>query len=266
MFFMRSFMAFAVMIGMVTPVNAGRLGQCVRCVANSGASFHLWTMQSGSLLYCEQRGLNSGGDGDPLLCDATAQVGRRGPQNDPFNRCTAGSPNHQVWIGGENNDLIVVGASLQAGTLYRLQDGEDLGCGSDVQSSRYITAVRYGERRDILDIFAVRRDQSIRRETFRIQDGRDQPFLVAGNYVARLVGVYRDIVVMYGFHDRSEIISHQVRIQDGRDHTIVPLSGSATDFGLVYGNHDDVRVRFCFSNGRWRQSAESRNGSFPDRC
>lgn len=255
---------FLLAISLPRTGEAGRLGICKRCVTDSGIVAHLWTMSPNSFNFCESKQMNDGGDGDPRICDGNAGVARKGSQNDPFNICNYGNPTHQIWIGGENGDLIVVGNDFASGRFIPLRDGEDLNCGEDVKSSSGISAVRFGRRRDLLNIYAKDASGTITEHHFRLQDGRDHGFEVGLQFVARRYGRRGDLIAAYGVNPDGTITEHHERIQDGRDHSITIFN--ATDFGVTYGRNNDVRGRFCFSGGKWKVFLGRRDGGFPSSC
>lgn len=253
------------MLSLVSTAYAGRLGSCVRCVTDSGIEAHLWSMgDNNKRTFCSGKNMNFGGDGQPSSCDSTAGVLRKGSQNDPFNRCTHGNPAHEIWVGGEQNDLIVIGDTFASGEFIGMRDGQDLSCGKDIKSSQTISAVRYGRHRDILDVYARGSSGNFIRNIYRIQDGRDQEFQVGATYVVRRYGRKGDLIAMYGAKADGGIVQHSARIQDGEEHALTVLT--ATDFGVTYGRNDDVRGRFCFANGGWKQVLGWRDGNFPPSC
>lgn len=183
---------------------------------------------------------------------ANAQAFRNGATNDPFWKCDTGGNRHEVWIGGENRDLIVLGelgSSVSSGVLFRVQDGHGYVCGSDVVSGQNFTALRYGNRRDIVDIFIHSGSNRFQRNTDRIHDGRKHGMVVGQNYVARLYGNHKDILKLYGIKSDGTIVTKARFINDGREHILKWLS--STDVGLTYGRNKDINVRFCFDGKRW---------------
>ena len=248
------FLLTAIALGTV-PAIAG--SECLECKGPYGLTYQVWGNR------CPQNTTHTN-TLTPLSCGVETLKG------DPFFECTASNPNHKTWVGGSNSDLIAIATasgSLGSATVFRLQDGTDLGCGADVQQRSHFTAVRYGNNRDILDIYAMTPESILLRSTFRIQDGYHHGLVVGDNYVARLYGAHKDIIRAYFIRSNGIVVqSDEFRIQDGRDHQIVPLTGSTTDFGIIYGNNDDVRARVCFLKGEWKIKLNQRDGTFPASC
>ena len=90
--------------------------------------------------------------------------------------------------------------------------------------------------------------------------------------VAVVHGVHHDVLSLYGISQGTMKISYQ-HLVDGpitvQKFERTNRSGVLEDsFLLTFGVHHDVRQRFCWmpSSGKWRQSAETRNGSQPLTC
>lgn len=239
---------------LLLPTSA--FAECLECKGPYGITYDVW------------------GDRCPVNTTHTATLapqycGIETRNNDPFTECSASSPNHRTWVGGNNNDLIVISqpdGDLQSGTFFRLQDGRGLACSADVQQRSRFTSVRYGVHRDILDIYVPTPDGAIVRSTFRLQDGRHHGIIVGDNYIARLYGNHKDLLAAYYIQESGTVVEKHWRQPDGRDHQITPLAGSTTDFGFIYGNNDDVRARVCFRNGQWLMRDNQRDGTFPTDC
>ena len=235
------------------PAFAGKLGVCKRCVSESNIEAHLWTRGDGSLGFCSGHNMNDGGDGDPRLCDVQAGVSRFGPQNDPFWRCGINASSHGAWVGGENDDLVVLSPDsndIRGGTLYRIQDGDGYRCGPDFASGDNFSILKRGENRDVIDLWISDGQGGFRQETDRLQDGEFHALIAGQNYAAVLYGNNKDILRIYGISSDGAVIEKAQLIDNGQDHTIHKLSD--TDFGITYGENNDVRLRFCFTGTKWR--------------
>ncbi len=258
--------------------NAGRLGVCYKCeysVYGQTLEVYNWSGENtvGSNLDITGRA-KCGGGATPAntsrapaqLCDANAGI-LRWSNNDPFDPpCSNDSGNHKFHLGGENMDLVVVveqGDDFRSGTFYRVQDGLNFSCGNDVHGGSNFSSLRYGRLRDLLDIYVVQSDGVVR-HTYRIQDGQQHQVVSTPTSVGRVYGRSRDVITLYHVGPDGSITTLDgVRIRDGAGYALHPLGN---DFGVVYGNNHDVRGRFCFENGAWKQQLGSRNGSFPASC
>lgn len=138
---------------------------------------------------------------------------------------------------------------MSSGAFFRIQDGDEYVCGRDVVSGQNFTALRYGNHRDLVDIFIHAGPNSFKRNTDRIQDGRGHGMAVGQNYVARLYGNHKDILKLYGIKADGTIVTKARLINDGRGHIMQRLSN--TDVGLTYGRNKDINVRYCFDGNRW---------------
>lgn len=249
-----------------TALEAGRLGSCKRCVTNSGIEAHLWT-NGGTFQFCEGQNMNDGGDGNTTLCDAQAGIFRLRATNDPFWKCGTNASNHTIWIGGENADLIVVGKSandINAGTFYRLQDGDEYRCGLDVASGSNFSVVKYGKNRDLLDIYVHDGNNGFARTTDNIFDGKWHAIEVGSNFVARLYGNNKDIIKLYGVRSNGKIEVKAAGIFDGRGHILHKLG--PTMAGLTYGRNKDIRVTYCFTGSHWRYGYAGIGAAYTKSC
>lgn len=187
--------------------------------------------------------------------------------SDTFDPCSNSGSNYTAWIGGRKEDLLVIsraGRPVHEGTLHRIQDGGKLKCEADVFPRKDFLAVRYGRKRDILDVFLRRSGVKFTRKVFRIQDGNNHGVVVTSRSIGRLYGENRDVISLYGIGEGGLIgLLNGVRIKDGTNYSLVPLGD---DIGVVYGRKKDVRGRFCFVDGAWRRRLGSRDGSFPESC
>lgn len=250
-FFLFAFLA--IMVIAQGPAHAGKLGVCKRCVTDSNIEAHLWTRGDGSLGFCSGLNMNDGGDGDPLLCDAQAGVVRFGQQNDPFWRCGINASSHGAWVGGENDDLVALSPeydNIRAGKIYRVQDGDGYRCGLDFVSGDNFSILKRGKNRDVIDLWVSDGQGGFRQDTDRLQDGKFHALIAGKNYAAVLYGQNKDILRIYGIRANGSVIEKAKLINDGREHTIHKLSD--TDFGITYGQNDDVRLRFCFTGSKWQ--------------
>ncbi|SDU19113.1 hypothetical protein [Stappia sp. ES.058] len=254
----------AFVISTNAPAEAGRLGKCVKCVSNAGPAIDTWDMGN-PLGGCGL--LNSGGDGIPALCDANMGIVRGGPLNDPFWRCSTRSSRFNTWIGGEDKDLIIVGddqSDISKGTLFRIQDGDEYDCEVDVFTGRNHSVLRYGKDNDIFDIF-TRNSTGFVRHTYRIEDGQGHGIVSGDNIVGRLYGRHKDILALYGIADDGTVTEWRRGFFDGRGQGMELLGPS--DIGLVYGNDNDIRVRFCFDGQTWKFGPHIGFGQpFPATC
>ncbi|WP_156884468.1 hypothetical protein [Stappia stellulata] len=244
-----SLIAFSVFLAFAPlSSHAGRLGKCVKCASDAGPQIDTWDMGN-PLGGCGL--MATGGDGDPRLCDANMGIVRGGPMNDPFWQCSTGSSSFTTWIGGEDKDLIIVGedkSNISSGTFYRIQDGDEYDCGVDVFTGKNHTVVRYGRDNDIFDIFTKKPD-GFSRNTYRIEDGDGHGLVSGDNVVGRLYGNHKDIIALYGISDDGTVSEWRRGFFDGRFHGMELLGPS--DVGLIYGNDNDIRVRFCFDGKSW---------------
>lgn len=258
--------------------HAGRLGVCYKCEYESYGQIlevYSWSGEDviGTNLDITGRVKCGGGQvpknvsrAPAARCDATAGI-MRWSNNDPFDpACSNGAGNHKFHLGGENLDLVVIveeGGTFRSGTFYRVQDGKDYSCGGDVAGGSNFSTLRYGRYRDLLDIFVVT-ESGVKRNSYRIQDGRRHQVVSTPTSVGRLYGVNKDVITLYHVGSDGNITAlNSVRIKDGRGYALHPLGN---DIGVVYGRNHDVRGRFCFENGAWKQLLGSRNGRFPESC
>ncbi|MEL6652958.1 MAG: hypothetical protein AAFQ87_19320, partial [Bacteroidota bacterium] len=264
--------------------RAGRLGVCYKCeyeaygqtleVYNwSGANVGALATKPGVALDISGRA-KCGGGATPKntsrapahLCDAAAGI-LRWSNNDPFDPpCPNGSGNHEFRLGGENMDLVVVvenGDTFRSGTFFRVQDGKNYSCSRDVGGGRTFSSLRYGRYRDLFDIYVVKED-GVHRNSYRIQDGKNHQIVSTPTSVGRLYGENRDVITLYHIAPSGTVTTLDgVRIKDGRGYALHPLGN---DIGVIYGRKHDVRGRFCFESGAWKQLLGSRDGSFPASC
>lgn len=231
----------------------GKLGVCKRCVTESGIVANIWTRGDPSLGFCQGLNMSDGDRGDPLLCDAQAGVYRFGSMNDPFFPCGINSSNHGAWIGGENDDLVVLSPDpddIGAGKLYRIEDGKGYRCGPDFVSGSNFSILKRGNYRDVVDLWVSDGSGSFRQETDRLQNGRYHALIAGQNYAAVLYGENKDILRIYGIRPNGTVDERANFINDGKQHTITKFSD--TDFGITYGQNNDIRVRFCFNGQKWQ--------------
>lgn len=274
---------FVIFLAIAGHANAGRLGVCYKCEYKvygqiletynwSGATGAGATKPGVALDISGRTKCGGGATPDKVsrapaqLCDAAAGI-LRWSNNDPFDPpCSNGSGNHKFHLGGENMDLVVVieqGDDFRSGTFYRVQDGERYSCGDDVRGGMNFSTLRYGRNRDLLDIYVVR-DDGVHRHTYRIQDGAHHQIVSTPTSVGRVYGRNRDVITLYHVGaDGSITTLDGVRIRDGGGYALHPLGN---DIGVVYGRKHDVRGRFCFESGAWKQLLGSRDGSFPASC
>lgn len=248
------------------PAFAGKLGQCKRCVTDSGIEAHLWS-KGASFGFCQSLGLNDGGDGNTTLCDAQAGIHRWQPTNDPFSRCaTNKTDGHTAWVGGEKDDLVVISptTNLNDGNFFRVQDGERYRCGLDMASGTNFTALKFGNYRDLLNIY-VRNSSGdfYPRIQDRLQDGRYHALEVVEDAAALLMGNNKDILRLYGVKSNGQIVVRAALINDGRGHILNKLGN---DFGLTYGRNKDIRVRYCFTGTKWRYGYNGIGAPYPNSC
>ena len=264
-------LVIVVLANIGSPVEAGKLGQCKRCVNDNGIEAHLWTRDHlHNLGFCQSLGMNDGGDGDPALCDYQAGVSRWTETNDPFSRCATNASNHSAWIGGEKDDLIVLSPeqdnlNADGAEDFRVQDGDGYRCRLDFASGQNFTALKFGERRDLINIYThAGSGVFVEKVQDRLQNGKYHAMEVGENFVAVLFGNHKDIIKLYGVKDDGEIVITQKFVNDGRDHTLTKLS--STDVGLIYGRNDDIRMRYCFTGEKWRIGYRGIKQPFAQAC
>lgn len=254
-------------LGGPDPAEAGRLGVCYECKADGVPTpYYRWggkgplPRQCGALSGSKKRA-------PAHLCDAAEGIVRWSGTNDPFWKCQTGTSDHTAWLGGENKDLVVLGldaSNINAGAFFRIQDGREYRCGIDFASGRNFSALRYGRKRDLLDIFTHDSKRTFTRTTYRIQDGAQHHVVFGDNYVARLYGRNKDILALYGITSKGEIVVKAHFVNDGRHHILEKLNG--TDVGLTYGRKKDIRVRYCFDGQVWHTGYIGIGHGFRDRC
>lgn len=254
-----SFRFFSILI--LSLFSAGQAladNECRECKGPYGLTYYNWgescpsgTQQTATL---------------PMKSCGIASVGAL---NDPFAACNTNGTNHKVWIGGNNNDLLIIGVgdqTAQEGAFYRIQDGKDYVCGEDVVSQGHFTMLRYGVHKDLMDIFVVRPDNSISRSTYRLQDGRHHGIVVGPTWIGRLYGNHKDIVAAYWVPTDGPVVTGAFSFFDGRDHILERVPDQSNAFGIRYGNNDDVRSMICFKNNQWSVRGLGINVSYPNSC
>jgi hypothetical protein len=186
------------------------------------------------------------------MCDAQTGILQYAPTNDRFTQCVTNASDHEAWIGGENDDLLILttkSRNINAGSFYRLENGRNFKCGYDVVSGSNFTALRHGQNRDIISLFRNDGSGKFAGTTYTRQDGRGHAIIAGSNYVAILYGQNKDIVELFGITANGRVIRKVNLINDGVEHKIEPLG--KTDFGITYGRNDDIRLRLCFTGARW---------------
>lgn len=246
--------------------NAGRLGVCYECRAEGiPQPYYRWSKNDHINGACGAlQGSNNRAPAQ--LCDAAEGIVRWRGTNDPFWKCETRPANHHAWIGGENRDLVVISRTTEIndGEFYRVQDGDEYSCGGDFSSEGNVSALRYGNNRDLLYIFHMDDQRTLRSWTHRIQDGAGHAVIVGSNFVARLYGRNKDILALYGLTANGDLVHKARFINDGRFHTLRRLS--ATDAGLTYGRNKDINVRYCFNGSRWMTGYIRIGAAFKSNC
>lgn len=248
-----------------TPASAERLGVCIKCKTEYGNEVQFWTTDIILELACPV-GSYSGG-GDPIQCDNREGIFRYKETNDPFRKCTSSPSNHEVWIGGENNDLLAFsnpGNELASGGFHRIQDGEEFTCREDVQQGDRFTALRFGKRRDLINIY-VRDGEKSHDFSVSIPDGYSHSMKSGAEFVAVMAGEHKDQLHLFGVASDGKIVRYSEFVNDGRYHDLQVLTGNSV--GVLAGQNSDMRRTYCFTNDQWSRAMPAGvNQPFPPRC